>query len=161
MNIYCSNFLVLLWQIQHSKLPDSFTGKLMSQITNPGNHFVSEKLKIGHANRMLIITPVPWRFSQINETVKHFQQTQIRQMVDDTPENLLICMEYCGTCPSLPFPQEPLLFCARGCSLKTVSKKSCNCPACPIYKKYGLQNLYFCETGKATERKEHKQKARA
>ncbi|WP_269850176.1 DUF2769 domain-containing protein [Methanosarcina horonobensis] len=47
-------------------------------------------------------------------------------------------------------------FCARGCSLEKVSKKSCNCPACPVYKKYGLQNLYFCETGKAVGKKEHK-----
>lgn len=90
--------------------------------------------------------------SQTNETAEHLQQAQVRQVVDDTPENLLICMEYCGTCQSLPFPPEPLLFCARGCSLEAVSKKSCNCPACTIYKKYGLQNLYFCETGKATEK---------
>lgn len=100
-------------------------------------------------------------FSQLNEAEEHFHQAQIRPVVDDTPENLLICMEYCGTCPSLSFPPEPFLFCARGCSHEAVSKKSCNCPACPIYKKYGLQNLYFCETGKATEKKEHKQKARA
>jgi len=84
-----------------------------------------------------------------------------RKMVDDTSENLLICMEYCGTCPSLPFPSEPLLFCALGCSLEAVSKKSCKCPECHIFKKYGLQNLYFYETGKATEKKEYKQKARA
>lgn len=95
----------------------------------------------------------------INEAVEHFQRAKIRPAVDDTPENLLICMGYCGTCPSLPFPLSPLLFCSRVCSLEAVSKKRCNCPACPIYKKYGLQNLYFCETGKATDKKGHKQKA--
>lgn len=95
---------------------------------------------------------------RINETGEQIQQVRARQVVDNTPENLLICMEHCGTCPSLPFPPEPLLFCARGCSSETVSKKSCNCPACPIYKKYRLQNLYFCETGKAVERKEEKGK---
>lgn len=89
---------------------------------------------------------------QINKTGEYTQQAQVRQVVDDTAENLLICMEHCGTCPSLPFPPEPLLFCARGCSSETVSKKSCNCPECSIYKRYGLQNLYFCETGKATKR---------
>lgn len=98
--------------------------------------------------------------SHFTETPEYFQQAQTGQVVDDTPENLLICMECCGTCQSLPFPPEPLLFCARGCSQETVSKKSCNCPSCPIYKKYRLQNLYFCETGKAAEKKEHKQKAK-
>ncbi|MHC1755000.1 MAG: hypothetical protein AB9861_06135 [Methanosarcina sp.] len=28
-----------------------------------------------------------------------------------------------------------------------------------MYKKYGLQNLYFCETGKAVEKKEEEKKA--
>ncbi|AAM04836.1 predicted protein [Methanosarcina acetivorans C2A] len=85
---------------------------------------------------------------QISET------GEIRQMVADTPENLRICMEHCGTCPSLPFPPEPFLFCARGCSPEKISKKSCNCPTCPIYNKYKLQNLYFCETGKAVKERE-------
>ncbi len=98
--------------------------------------------------------PGSLQVSQINKTEEYTQQAQVRQVVDDTLENLFICMEYCGTCPSLPFPPEPLLFCARGCSLEIVSKKSCNCPACPVYKKYRLQNLYFCETGKATEKRD-------
>jgi hypothetical protein len=105
--------------------------------------------------------------SQVNENgeqIKHAQKestdsTGGKKVVEDTPENLLICMEYCGTCPSMPFPPEPLLFCSRGCSSEIVLKKSCNCPACPIYKKHRLQNLYFCEFGKATERKEEERKA--
>ncbi|WP_269850178.1 hypothetical protein [Methanosarcina horonobensis] len=52
--------------------------------------------------------------SQLNKALEHVQQMQTRQVVDDTPENLLICMEHCGTCPSLPFPPEPLLFLCTG-----------------------------------------------
>lgn len=71
-------------------------------------------------------------------------------LVDDTPENLNICMNYCGTCPSLPFPPQPFLYCARGKSKKTIDEKGCKCPQCDIWKKYRLnvKNPYFCETGK-------------
>lgn len=100
-----------------------------------------------HKEKMQLKSKPPEE-SQISETGK------IRQEVADTPENLRICMEHCGTCPSLPFPPEPFLFCARGCSPEKITKKSCNCPTCPIYNKYRLQNLYFCETGKAVKRRE-------
>lgn len=83
---------------------------------------------------------------------------ELRGRVADTPENLRICMKHCGTCPSLPFPPGPFLFCARGCSTENISKKSCNCPTCPIYNKYRLQNLYFCETGKAVKRRDKERK---
>jgi hypothetical protein len=71
--------------------------------------------------------------------------------VDNTKENLNICMDYCGTCPSLPTPPNPFLFCARGKSSEAIEKKGCNCPNCGVYKKYNLKgdNPYFCETGKA------------
>ncbi|WP_440954936.1 DUF2769 domain-containing protein [Methanosarcina sp. Mfa9] len=78
----------------------------------------------------------------------------LKSVVPDTPENLNICKQYCGTCPSLPFSPNPYLFCARGCSSANVEKKGCNCTGCPIYKKYRLGSLYFCETGKAEERRE-------
>jgi len=94
----------------------------------------------------------PLEASQLSET------GEIRQGVADTPENLRICMEHCGTCPSLPFPPGPFLFCARGCSPEKISKKSCNCPTCPVYKKHRLQNLYFCETGKAVNRRDEERK---
>lgn len=113
--------------------------------------------------RLEVITPLLLKPVRLTDQEKVRSQKKkresgegIRQTVADTPENFLICMEYCGICPSLPFPPEPLLFCARGCASEMISKRSCNCPACPIYKKYRLQNLYFCETGKAIEKKEEK-----
>ena len=69
--------------------------------------------------------------------------------VEDKKENLNICMDYCGTCPSLPFPPQPYLFCARGNSDQTIEKKGCKCPMCPVYITNGLKGMYFCETGKA------------
>ena len=69
--------------------------------------------------------------------------------VDDTKENLDICMNYCGTCPSLPFPPNPFLFCARGKAQQKVERKGCKCAQCPVWKKYELKELYFCDTGKA------------
>jgi hypothetical protein len=68
--------------------------------------------------------------------------------VDDTPENLAICMEYCGICPSLPSPPTPFLFCARGkANAQPIQRKGCTCVKCDVYKKYGLDSLYFCESG--------------
>jgi hypothetical protein len=69
--------------------------------------------------------------------------------VDDTKENLAICMNYCGTCPSLPSPPMPFLYCARGSSSQPIEKLGCKCAQCVVYKKYQLEELYFCETGKA------------
>jgi hypothetical protein len=69
--------------------------------------------------------------------------------VEDSKENLNICMDYCGTCPSLPFPPQPYLFCARGNSDQTIEKKGCKCPGCPLYITKGLKGMYFCETGKS------------
>jgi hypothetical protein len=67
----------------------------------------------------------------------------------DTKENYNICMDYCGTCPSLPDPRDPMLFCARGKSSGIIEKKGCKCPSCPVHAKYGLKGFYFCEKGKA------------
>ena len=73
--------------------------------------------------------------------------------VDDTPENLNYCMDFCGTCPSLPNPPFPFLYCARGNSEAKVDKKGCRCPECPVYRIYDLKGVngspYFCEKGKA------------
>jgi hypothetical protein len=69
--------------------------------------------------------------------------------VDDTPENLNICMNYCGTCPSLPSPPAPFLFCARGASEQPIHKLGCNCAECDVYKEYNLDRLYYCENGPA------------
>jgi hypothetical protein len=67
--------------------------------------------------------------------------------VEDTKENLNICMDYCGTCPSLPGNQ--MLFCARDKSPEKIEKKGCKCPACPVHSKNNLKGFYFCQSGKA------------
>jgi hypothetical protein len=157
------DFIVPYIRVQWFKIDlNSFIGKplVSDNISGKSSHFREIDKDKAHKQDMQY-KPSSQEASQINKTGEHTkevqtQEVQTRQMVDDTAENLLICMEHCGTCPSLPFPPEPLLFCARGCSAETVSKKSCNCPECSIYKKHRLQNLYFCETGKATEKKEHK-----
>jgi hypothetical protein len=69
--------------------------------------------------------------------------------VDDTKENLSICMNYCGTCPSLPYPPQPMLFCARGKSHEKIVRKGCKCPVCLVYARYNLKDMYFCDIGKA------------
>ena len=70
--------------------------------------------------------------------------------IDDTKENLNICMDYCGTCPSLPFPPNPFLFCARGKAKEAVVREGCKCPECPIWKTYDLSgDPYFCDRGAA------------
>jgi len=69
--------------------------------------------------------------------------------VEDTKENFNICMDYCGTCPSFPFPTNPMLFCARGKSPEKIEKKGCKCPTCLVHEKYKLKGFYFCDTGKA------------
>jgi len=91
---------------------------------------------------------------ELNSGVDRKSVIDLKSVVSDTSENLNICKQYCGTCPSLPFSPNPYLFCARGCSSGNVEKKGCNCPGCPIYKNYRLGSLYFCETGTAEERRD-------
>ena len=58
----------------------------------------------------------------------------------------------CKKCPSYPSCKEgcdPILYCARGKSSRTIKKKGCICKECPIYKMKKLKGLYFCTTGKA------------
>ncbi|MFQ6107565.1 MAG: DUF2769 domain-containing protein [Thermoplasmata archaeon] len=71
--------------------------------------------------------------------------------VDDTPENLNICMDYCGTCPSLPSPPFPFLYCARGGAGEAVKRKGCNCTQCGVYRKHNLEGdePYYCRVGRA------------
>jgi hypothetical protein len=69
--------------------------------------------------------------------------------VDDTEENLMICVKYCGTCPSKPQVFGEALFCARGKSSKEVEMNGCKCPGCDVYAKYGLPGGYFCKNGAA------------
>ncbi len=69
--------------------------------------------------------------------------------VDDTQENLEICVKFCGPCPSKPQVFGEALFCARGKSSKEVEQKGCNCASCGVYAKYELSGMYFCKNGAA------------
>jgi hypothetical protein len=69
--------------------------------------------------------------------------------VDNTQENLEICVKFCGPCPSKPQVFGEALFCARGKSSKEVEEKGCNCPGCGVFAKYDLSDGYFCKSGAA------------
>jgi Protein of unknown function (DUF2769) len=69
--------------------------------------------------------------------------------VEDTQENIEICVKYCGVCPSKPQVFGEVLYCSRGKSVKEVVEKGCNCPGCGVYAKYGLAGSYFCKNGAA------------
>lgn len=71
--------------------------------------------------------------------------------VEDTKENLAICMEYCGTCPSLPFPPQPYLFCARGASSENIEKKDVNVHNARYTKKTILVVCIFVRAAKHHE----------
>jgi class 3 adenylate cyclase len=65
--------------------------------------------------------------------------------IDLSLHNLLICADYCGTCPS--HNGEPL-YCATGKSKKPVIEKGCNCVICPLFEKCGSSSTgYYCRDG--------------
>jgi len=39
------------------------------------------------------------------------------------------------------------LFCTRGISKCDFNKTGCNCPTCPVWIKYELISLFYCEKG--------------
>jgi hypothetical protein len=67
--------------------------------------------------------------------------------VPDTTENLEICKQFCGPCPTfkpndLNRVKPNALFCARGASAKPknqIKDKECFCPGCGVFKKYQLE----------------------
>lgn len=67
--------------------------------------------------------------------------------VEDTQENLDICLKNCGPCLSYPEVEGEALFCARGKSSAPKTKKGCNCGYCEVKKKYLCTGTYFCITG--------------
>jgi len=75
--------------------------------------------------------------------------------VDNTPENMEICKQYCGPCPTfkpngLNEVEPHALFCARGASEKSKEKikdNGCNCFMCPVFRKYELTGGWFCIYG--------------
>jgi hypothetical protein len=78
------------------------------------------------------------------------------KVVPDTPENMEICIKFCGTCPThkannLMAVPPMALFCARGPSTKPkneIEDKGCNCFGCTVYQNYELQGGWFCTYGK-------------
>lgn len=68
--------------------------------------------------------------------------------VPKTNENTAKCV--CPRCPTYNTcmnSNEENLFCSKGRSKCDIDKKGCNCPTCPIWKEYGLDNFYYCEIG--------------
>ena len=78
------------------------------------------------------------------------------EKVDDTPENMEICKQYCGPCPTfkpnkLNEVEPHALFCARGASKKPrdqIEDKGCNCFMCQVFKNYELEGGWFCIYGR-------------
>jgi len=68
--------------------------------------------------------------------------------VEDNEKNEETCKDFCGSCPSYPGSDE-WLFCARGKSLKEISRNGCLCPSCQVYMDYDLSGAYFCDEGAA------------
>ncbi|MFO7795471.1 MAG: DUF2769 domain-containing protein [Promethearchaeati archaeon] len=77
------------------------------------------------------------------------------EKVPDTEENMNICKQFCGPCPTfkpnnLNEVEPHALFCARGASEKPkgeIKDNGCNCFNCGVFKKYGLEGGWFCIYG--------------
>lgn len=65
--------------------------------------------------------------------------------VDDTEQNVMMCEEFCGNCPSFPGVEGEILYCARGPSDEDIEREGCNCPDCPVWIKCGLSKQYYCD----------------
>lgn len=66
-------------------------------------------------------------------------------MVDNNEVNAKNCI--CPTCPT--WPNEGVLFCARGKSSKNPIAKGCECPNCLVWSQYTLSSQYYCLKGSA------------
>jgi hypothetical protein len=64
--------------------------------------------------------------------------------VEYNRENMDICKDFCGSCPSHPGTDE-WLFCANHKSEKKIYRNSCLCPACQVYMDNDLEDEYFCD----------------
>jgi hypothetical protein len=75
--------------------------------------------------------------------------------VEDNKENMEICKQFCGPCPSfkpnnLNEIEPHALFCVRGASEKPnneIDDNGCNCFNCGVFKKHDLEGGYFCIFG--------------
>lgn len=67
--------------------------------------------------------------------------------VENNQDNKNICLQYCGTCPSLCNDGGKLLFCSRGNITKNIDRKGCKCGMCPVAIKHHLDGGYYCIHG--------------
>jgi hypothetical protein len=67
--------------------------------------------------------------------------------VPNTDDNLVQCN--CPNCPTY-VQGDKVLFCATGKSVRSLIKKGCRCPQCPLWPEYKLSSTYFCFGGAAT-----------
>jgi hypothetical protein len=73
-----------------------------------------------------------------------------RPRVENTNENYANCLCYTERGPT--YNRSSLtggLFCARARSEKTLEKKGCVCPSCPIWAECKLNGVFFCVYGAA------------
>jgi hypothetical protein len=70
--------------------------------------------------------------------------------VPDTQESMMKCI--CGSCPTYDQCMKDKmegLFCAKGVTTCELNKQGCICATCPLTPEFGLDKLYYCETGAA------------
>ncbi len=74
-------------------------------------------------------------------------------IVPNKEENAQRCV--CPGCPTYNTcmkGNDEHLFCSRGNSTCDIEKKGCNCPTCPVWKEYGLNDFFYCEKGAAKKK---------
>lgn len=67
----------------------------------------------------------------------------------EDPKKLALSQCICKLCPSFTNCNEKIGYCVFGKSKCIKERRGCICASCPVYKKLGLNNVYFCITGKA------------
>ena len=84
---------------------------------------------------------------------KRLKRGKLHPNIDMNLDNLLTCMQYCGTCPSYPGNKMEALFCASGESSNKIVENGCNCVSCPLYEQCSINNsAYFCINGSCAGR---------
>jgi len=61
--------------------------------------------------------------------------------------NNLLCQ--CTRCPSYPGHHDPRVYCERGKSPYVITRMSCLCPTCTVWKLNGFAETFYCATGEA------------
>lgn len=87
--------------------------------------------------------PAPMISKEFRDRAKEFN-TGIELNLD----NLMVCGEFCGACPSKPSVSGEALFCATGKSSSVIEMNGCNCIECPLFDQCGNDSIgYFCKYG--------------